>query len=69
MKQSIIQKFDSLEFEELKSISTRMGKDKTLIQGPGGNTSLKEGNVLYVKASGKKLSEANKENIFVPINL
>ena len=69
MKQIIFQKSDSLEFEELKAISFKMGNDKTLIQGPGGNTSLKEGNILFIKASGKKLSEAKKENIFVPINL
>ena len=69
MKKSIIEKYDSLELEELNSISSKMGKDKTLIQGPGGNTSLKEGNILLVKASGKKLSEAKKENIFVPINI
>lgn len=69
MKQSIIQKSESLELEELKVISSQMGNNKALIQGSGGNTSLKEGNILFVKASGKKLSEAKKENIFVPIDL
>ena len=43
---SIIQKYDSLEFEELKTISSQMGKDNSLIQGSGGNTSLKKGNIL-----------------------
>ncbi len=69
MKESIIQKSESLEFEQLKAISSQMGNDKNLIQGSGGNTSLKEGNILFVKASGKKLSQAKNENIFVPINL
>lgn len=53
----------------LTKISARIGNDINLIQGAGGNTSLKEGNILWVKGSGKWLSLAEKENIFVGVEL
>ena len=56
MGKTIFQNNDSLNFADLKSVSYRIGVNNTLIQGSGGNTSLKENNVLFVKASGKKLS-------------
>jgi rhamnose utilization protein RhaD (predicted bifunctional aldolase and dehydrogenase) len=46
-----------------------LGKDRLLIQGPGGNISEKEGDILWIKASGTWLRNANIENIFVPVNL
>jgi len=46
-----------------------MGKDANLIQATGGNTSLKENGVLWVKASGKNLANALQEDIFVPLDL
>jgi rhamnose utilization protein RhaD (predicted bifunctional aldolase and dehydrogenase) len=57
------------ELQLLKEISARLGRDMTLVQGAGGNTSLKEGDVLWVKASGAWLSEADKRDIFVPVDL
>ena len=32
----------------LKEVSTRVGRDMSLVQGAGGNTSVKEGDVLEV---------------------
>jgi rhamnose utilization protein RhaD (predicted bifunctional aldolase and dehydrogenase) len=39
------------------------------VQGAGGNVSWKDGSILWVKASGMWLAEANSKNIFVPVNL
>ncbi|HKP23954.1 MAG TPA: class II aldolase/adducin family protein, partial [Dongiaceae bacterium] len=57
------------ELQYLKEVSARVGRDMTLVQGAGGNTSVKEGDVLWVKASGAWLSEADKREIFVPVDL
>jgi rhamnose utilization protein RhaD (predicted bifunctional aldolase and dehydrogenase) len=57
------------ELQHLKEISARVGRDMSLVQGAGGNTSVKEGAVLWVKASGAWLSEADKRDIFVPVDL
>ena len=57
------------ELQQLKEVSARVGRDMTLVQGAGGNTSVKEGDVLWVKASGAWLSEADKRDIFVPVDL
>lgn len=40
-----------------------------LSQGAGGNTSLKEENTLWVKASGRWLKHAQESDIFVPMDL
>jgi rhamnose utilization protein RhaD (predicted bifunctional aldolase and dehydrogenase) len=55
--------------DELKAISARMGRDATLIQATGGNTSIKDGGLLWVKASGKNLANALVEEIFVQLKL
>jgi rhamnose utilization protein RhaD (predicted bifunctional aldolase and dehydrogenase) len=53
---------------ELKEISREIGVNIDLIQGAGGNTSVKEDGVLWIKASGCWLSDAIKHNIFVPVD-
>ena len=40
-----------------------------LIQGAGGNTSVKEAGVMWIKASGTRLAEAVSRDIFVPVDL
>ena len=49
-------------------LSHRIGKDALLVQGAGGNTSYKEGDQMWIKASGKWLSHADEEEIFVTVN-
>ena len=61
-------KIKSHDFFALQEISHEIGSDIDLIQGAGGNSSLKENNILWVKASGCWLSDAIDKNIFVPIN-
>ncbi|MFP4003371.1 MAG: class II aldolase/adducin family protein [Alphaproteobacteria bacterium] len=53
----------------LAALSARMGRDLTQVQGPGGNTSLKHGGVLWVKASGTDLADADRSCIFAPVDL
>lgn len=57
------------ELQALREVSARVGGDINLVQGAGGNTSLKLGDVLWVKASGAWLAEAESRDIFVPVDL
>ncbi|MFO1055977.1 MAG: class II aldolase/adducin family protein [Dongiaceae bacterium] len=53
----------------LARISAAVGADITLVQGAGGNASLKDDGVLWVKASGTWLADAAAKPIFVPVEL
>ena len=59
----------SPELIALNRLSAKVGCDLTLTQGAGGNTSLKQDDVLWVKASGKWLANAEHEEMFLPIDL
>lgn len=54
---------------KLESVSASLGADPMLIQGAGGNTSVKIGDTLWVKASGAWLADARKRQVFVPLSL
>lgn len=53
----------------LAAASARIGADALLIQGPGGNTSIKDGGVMWIKASGTNLADALTREVFVPCDL
>lgn len=54
----------------LAALSARLGMNRDLVQGAGGNTSLKRGEAeLWVKASGTWLSAAERQPIFVGLDL
>ncbi|PXW96551.1 rhamnose utilization protein RhaD (predicted bifunctional aldolase and dehydrogenase) [Sphaerotilus hippei] len=53
----------------LARLSARLGADPLLIQGAGGNTSIKEGRTLWVKASGLWLRDALARPMFAPVDL
>jgi rhamnose utilization protein RhaD (predicted bifunctional aldolase and dehydrogenase) len=55
--------------DELRRMSARVGGNILLVQGAGGNSSVKRDGVLWVKASGAWLSEANEKDMFVPVEL
>jgi rhamnose utilization protein RhaD (predicted bifunctional aldolase and dehydrogenase) len=59
---------DSAEFDVLRSFSARIGADPLLIQGAGGNTSIKDAATMWIKASGTQLKDADKGDIFVPVD-
>lgn len=46
-----------------------IGTDHLLVQGAGGNVSWKDGDTLWIKASGTWLAEALEKDIFVPVDL
>lgn len=53
----------------VRSYCARLGADPLLVQGAGGNVSWKEGDVLWVKASGTWLAEAERADVFVPVDM
>ena len=61
-----------METDHLKNLNkfcTYIGKDPYLVQAAGGNVSLKDGDIMWIKASGTSIGEAEKKEIFIPINL
>lgn len=55
--------------ESVIDFCAHIGADRLLVQGPGGNVSWKDGDTLWVKASGTWLADAARKAIFVPVNL
>ena len=56
------------EFTALRAVSARLGSDPLQVQGPGGNTSIKSEGIMWVKASGTWLADAETQDIFVPVD-
>lgn len=50
------------------TMSARLGRDPLQVQGPGGNTSMKDGNTMWIKASGTELADAEDKPIFVAVD-
>lgn len=48
--------------------SVKVGSDPDLVQASGGNTSIKLGNKIWVKGSGKRLKDASTEKIFSEVS-
>ena len=57
------------DLPRLKSLSQRLGADSRRIQGPGGNTSVKDRDTMWIKASGTELADAERREIFVAVDL
>lgn len=57
------------ELRELAALSVRIGRDPEQVQAAGGNSSIKQGGVLWVKASGLWLRDALDRALFVPVDL
>jgi len=60
-------KDETRERTALETCSAQMGADPLQIQAAGGNTSVKQGDTLWIKASGKWLMHAQQESMFVPV--
>ncbi len=54
---------------EIIDYAAQVGAGPLLVQGAGGNISWKDGNTLWVKASGAWLAEAKEKDIFLPLDL
>jgi len=59
----------SPHISELRSLSAKLGRDPLLVQAASGNTSVKIGGLLWIKASGKWLADADLDEIFVPVDI
>ena len=57
-----------VELDKLRRLSARVGADPLLVQAAGGNTSLKENGVMWIKASGTWLKDADARDLFVPLD-
>jgi rhamnose utilization protein RhaD (predicted bifunctional aldolase and dehydrogenase) len=57
------------EVVSLRELSARVGSDPLLVQTSNGNTSIKLDGILWIKASGKWLAHAVREQILVPLEL
>ena len=53
---------------EFLRFSAAIGSNPLLVQGPGGNTSIKQDGVMWIKASGTRLSDAETTDLFVPVD-
>ncbi|RWE21243.1 MAG: class II aldolase [Mesorhizobium sp.] len=58
---------DAQELAALRALSARIGSNPHLTQAAGGNTSLKAGDTLWIKASGTWLKDALSDDIMVPV--
>jgi rhamnose utilization protein RhaD (predicted bifunctional aldolase and dehydrogenase) len=57
-----------VERDQLRALSARVGADPLLVQAAGGNSSLKDQGVMWIKASGTWLKDAATRDIFVPLD-
>ena len=55
--------------KEVQDYCVKVGSNRLFTQGAGGNVSWKDGNSLYIKASGTWLVDANNKDIFLPVDL
>lgn len=54
---------------DFRAFSARLGANRLRVQAAGGNTSLKRGGVMWVKASGAELADARDKPIFTAVDL
>ena len=54
---------------EVQRFCASIARDRMLVQAAGGNVSWKSANKLWIKASGTWLEDAEKNDIFVPVDL
>lgn len=57
------------KIDDLVEVSARLGRNLLLVQAGSGNTSVKVDGTLWIKASGKWLAHAGREEILVPVSL
>jgi rhamnose utilization protein RhaD (predicted bifunctional aldolase and dehydrogenase) len=57
------------ELRRLLDLSQRVGNDPLLTQASTGNSSAKLDGVLWIKASGKWMADAIRDDIFISLNL
>ena len=58
-----------VELKPLMELTARVGTDPLLTQASTGNSSIKMGGALWMKASGKWMADALRDDIFIPLDL
>ena len=61
--------FRSKEYELFLEHSEEIGLDRTMVQAAGGNTSIKEGDTMWIKSSGKWLIDARSSELLSLIHI
>jgi len=59
----------SADTEGIRELSARLAANPLLVQASTGNTSLKTGDTLWIKASGKWLADAASPDFLIPVAL
>jgi rhamnose utilization protein RhaD (predicted bifunctional aldolase and dehydrogenase) len=62
-------KSNQAELARLRDLSARIGNDPLLTQASTGNSSIKLEGVLWIKASGKWMADAIREDIMISLDL
>jgi rhamnose utilization protein RhaD (predicted bifunctional aldolase and dehydrogenase) len=57
------------ELQALRGLSANLGRNPLLVQAATGNTSIKLGPQLWIKVSGTWLADADRKDIFIPVDL
>jgi rhamnose utilization protein RhaD (predicted bifunctional aldolase and dehydrogenase) len=57
------------EFRRLTELTARVGSDPLLTQASTGNISIKVDGEMWIKASGRWMADALRENVFIPLDL
>jgi rhamnose utilization protein RhaD (predicted bifunctional aldolase and dehydrogenase) len=60
---------DSPELQVLRELTQRIGSNPLLAQASTGNTSIKLDGVLWIKASGRWMADARRNEILIPLDL
>lgn len=60
---------NQVELAQLRELSARIGNDPLLTQASTGNSSIKLEGVLWIKASGKWMADAIREDTLIPLDL
>jgi rhamnose utilization protein RhaD (predicted bifunctional aldolase and dehydrogenase) len=58
-----------IELQPLLELTGRVGADPLLTQASTGNSSMKLRGILWIKASGKWMADAGREDILIPLDL
>ena len=60
---------DEREMLALRALSARVGANPLLVQASNGNTSIKLEEIMWIKASGRLLADAGRDELFVGVEL
>ena len=58
-----------IELQPLLKLTGRVGADPLLTQASTGNSSIKLHDILWIKASGKWMADAGRQDILIPLDL